>query len=392
MKQQRIARARVFGPTPEVVAHRLTYTLNHLEEEPKPMKKGISIILVVAIILALTGVSLALARNTGVLDFLFPGQPAPTPLHVQTVLPQVGGDEMERLIVEVRDAVSDGTSIHISAAFSVRTPEKEAVLKSFDELFIYELDGMKRTPIDEAMEGVGFRRPFVSKVKDKEIIYIVDCLYTLDGPYQLANTNWLYESPSVLVVDYIIDLRGASYVDGSPVQPQSPLASPLLVRLIPQVRVINDDGKYELVEQGDIHVVVTHTTLETSAYAAANLPIAFESFTLTAARFTVTPIGVYADYEFFDPLEEPGATRFFSAERSLVFGLFDQNDVGISPQTNSEPRIQYGPEGKYVSRALYPVMDIPETVKVRPYELICEDGQWDERFHQPVTLYLEPVE
>ena len=45
MKQQRIARERVFGPTPEVVTRRLTYILNHLEEEPKPMKKGISILL-----------------------------------------------------------------------------------------------------------------------------------------------------------------------------------------------------------------------------------------------------------------------------------------------------------------------------------------------------------
>jgi hypothetical protein len=59
MKEHQIARAKVFGTTPEVVKQRLTHTLNNLKEE-EPMKKHISAQVIVLVILALlTGVAYA---------------------------------------------------------------------------------------------------------------------------------------------------------------------------------------------------------------------------------------------------------------------------------------------------------------------------------------------
>ncbi len=92
--QQRIERERVFGPTPEVVARRLSYTLNHLEEEP-PMKKGSIPVLVLVLLLVLAGV--AYAAVTGGLKTYYDNRfdyggrlPQDVEQRIQTDIPQSG--------------------------------------------------------------------------------------------------------------------------------------------------------------------------------------------------------------------------------------------------------------------------------------------------------------
>jgi hypothetical protein len=94
MKQQRIARERIFGPTPEVVTRRLTYALNHLEEEP-PMKKRSVPILVFILLLILAGV--AYAALTGGLEWYYEtyfnyggGLPQDIAQRIQNDVPQTG--------------------------------------------------------------------------------------------------------------------------------------------------------------------------------------------------------------------------------------------------------------------------------------------------------------
>lgn len=68
MKRQPIAREQVYGPIPEVVARRLAYTLENLEEEPRMKKRSISV-LVAVLLLVLAG--LAYAAVTGGLQWYY---------------------------------------------------------------------------------------------------------------------------------------------------------------------------------------------------------------------------------------------------------------------------------------------------------------------------------
>jgi len=338
-----------------------------------------------AIIVALTGVSLALARNTGVLDFLFADQPIPTSLPIQTALPQTGGDTMERLHVEVRDAVSDGISIHMSVAFSVRDAENEAVLVDYDVIYYSAETGIEPPYIDEAEEGKGFRKPFVSQLKDKETVYIVGCTQAWYGEVDLVSgINWLYESPGVVVIDYVLDLRD-TYFDGWGNPPQLPLPDPLTVRLTPVVWIANDGGMWREVEKGEIDVTLARSTFEARTYAAVNLPVQGEGFTLTAARFTVTPIATYATYEYFDSTDNPGMESDSPVQRSFWIRFLDTEGNEVSVQNGGYKKEIDDYELAHRMEVFHPAMDMPETVMIRPFT--WEDA---EPF-APITLHLEPV-
>ncbi len=327
-------------------------------------------IIVVALILALTGMALAVAGDGGVLRFLFPDK-VPVEVPVQTLPMQSGGDQMQTIAVTVRDAVSDGVAIHMAVEFAAKDP-KDALLYDLDANYIYIPTGSgwpKATlPLEE--EGQGFRKPYVSKAKEADRVLIVGTpMAMLGGIDMVAGTNWFYESPSVLVVDYVLDLR-PTFFQGYENPPTGPLPDPLTVTLTPSVW-LQTQGSTDCIdlEKGQIAATVTQTKAAQKRYEALNLPIEGAGYRLDSVSFVLTPLGTYGSFVLSDTSDDPG---WGDSPMVGSFGLrvLDPNGLPI-PFLNGGYKKNLDEEavGKERMETFLPAQEsLPATLILRPFD------------------------
>jgi len=105
MKDKYLTHQRLFGQTPQDISLRIEHTLNILKED-KPMKKGISGVLIIAIVLLLLCAAAVAAVQGGGLDWFYkhiwhiPTLPDDAYEDIQNDLPQNANHPLLNLIVE----------------------------------------------------------------------------------------------------------------------------------------------------------------------------------------------------------------------------------------------------------------------------------------------------
>ncbi len=365
---------KVYEPAPEAFKRAMERALREREE---PTMKRFSLrtaAIAVAVLIALTGVALAVTGQNGVLKFLFPDREPATELPVQTALPQAGGDALETITVKVRDAVSDGQTLHIAVEVAAKNP-RDAVLYDLDAEYVYPMSGQeaRKPSIPVTEEGMGFCMPFVSKAKEAERILIIGTPMALLGGVDLVKgTNWYYESPGVLVVDYVIDLRPGAY-EGWDNPPPYPLPSPLAVTLTPSVwlQKQNDINCYDI-EQAKVALAVdwaAQEPMELSEYVATNLPVEGEGYRLDAARFVSTPLGLYATLTFSDTDPNAGWESESPLQQSFWYEVLGADGQPLPALHGGYTKFEDPERMGTIQRieALYPARALGETVTIRPF-------------------------
>ncbi len=387
---------QAYEPAPASFRRAMARALDQTKEEPNMRRfTRRAAALTVAILLALAGAAVAVNQSTGVLDFLF-GSDAPKPdLPLQTGLPQINANAMGTVSVKVRDAVSDGISLHMAVAFTVKDP-KDAILIDYDEPYLYDpgMEMYRELPVSE--EGQG-QNPFATQAKHANRCLILGTtMANYDGFDLVSDVKWTYEAPGVLVIDYVIDLRESTYRTWAS-KPSFPLPDPLKLVLTPTLWVLDGKDvyaagyKHKTLEQGAIEVTVICNDLGQRRYVAANLPYEGEDYRVEDATFIATPLAVYATYRVVDTGEFPGmeSTSPLNAG-GLYFDLEDENgealllrNAHLLPETDEA--ISFRAEHYYPAHALGDAL----TVRPRAYVFDEEKQDWDTVYLNPFTLKLK---
>ena len=137
MKDHQIDRVKVFGTTPEVVKQRLTHTLSNLKEE-EPMKKHISVPIMIFIILALIA-GVAYATVSGGLQWYYKNRfdyggnlPKDLDQRIQSNIKQSGENSMANVAIDGVAWLGKGLDINnphmetldINIRASIKEPDK----------------------------------------------------------------------------------------------------------------------------------------------------------------------------------------------------------------------------------------------------------------------------
>lgn len=235
-------------------------------------------------IVALAGVGLAVAQRTGVLDFLFPGQTEVPGITVQTAVPQAG--DIQAVAVTVRDAVSDGYTIHMAVAFAPR----EA-----GDVILVDYDAARLEPNGYPGSARPQDQPALDAAKAAGHWYGVGTTMALINGYDLVTSiDWRYEADGTLVVDYVIDLRdNGRYAEQGGIAAIVPDTENLSLTLTPTIWRGTAGGAGNAIEFGEIQVGVRRLAAEAAQYEIAG-PLAGEGFEIESIELTHTPLSVYA--------------------------------------------------------------------------------------------------
>ncbi len=363
-----------YEPAPDAFRRSIASALEQTREVPMKRFTMRTAMIAVALLVMLAGAALAVAGGDGVLRFLFPGTtPAADTLPVQTLPAQTGGDQMENITVTVRDAVSDGVAIHLAVECAVKNPG-DALLYDFDADYLYPLPehGVPGRTLPVEAEGQGLRKPFISKAREADRVLIVGTPMAMLGDVDTvaSSQSWFYESPGVLVVDYIIDLRPGAF-EGVENPPPFPLLGPLTVTLTPSVWLQTPgESTVDMLEKGSVEVTVTQTQAEQARYTATNLPVEGEGYRLDAVDFLSTPQGLYGTFRFADTTGIPPWENESPALDNLWADVLGADGEPL-PALGSYRKYE-DPEGEGTVQRIEVFFaareSLPETVILRPYD------------------------
>ncbi len=285
--------------------------------------------------LFLCGTAVAVMNLIGVLSFLPQGT---DPNVVQTALPQACEGGLPGMSVSVRDAASDGIAVHLTLAFSAADP-KAIVLSEFDA---------------QRVDTAGAKQVLVAAVPE----------VSSGGQALLAGVSWLYETPTTLVVDLVLDLRFlAEPSEGTPLTLQVDY-------------FIAEEVDYKKMHTGRMDVLVVQTLQQQAVYHAVNLPLVFEGFMMTDAEFIQTPLGLYASYTLLDDME-------LLPSGNLWIDLADENGQPLPKQHGGYKMPLSMEYESQIMHVFYNTGVMPENIVLLPY-----DSGTREQF-APIALTIE---
>lgn len=259
---------RAIEPAPENFHRAVAHALR-TKEEQQPMKRAIprALILVCALVLALT--SVALAAETGLLDFLH----LDTLGKVNAVQPEMHMVKPgQYLTAEIRQAACDGVSAHIVVAYSVKN-KNDALRMDYD---------WNNGNIDFAAERAACQRELMVNTQ-----WISEKTTGMD----LDNTGiqWRYESAQTMVVDYSADLRGLAEI------PEQ------LTLVFDPTAYLAGNETYAEADALSFEVTLPAQTVEKEVWQAKNIPDTGANWKLDSLTLTRTDMGCYLDVEVEDP-------------------------------------------------------------------------------------------
>ena len=259
---------RAIEPAPEDFHRTVAHALR-TKEEQQPMKRAIPRALILACALVLALASVALAAETGLLDFLH----LDTLGRVNAVQPEMHMVKPgQYLTAEIRQAACDGVSAHIVVAYSVKD-KNDALRMDYD---------WNNGSIDFAAERAACQRELMVNTQ-----WISEKTTGMD----LDSTciQWRYESAQTMVVDYSADLRELAEI------PEQ-----LTLTFDPTAYLAGDET-YAEADALSFEVTLPAQTVEKEVWQAKDIPDTGANWKLDSLTLTRTDMGCYLDVEVEDP-------------------------------------------------------------------------------------------
>lgn len=194
----------LYGPVPSDFHLLVQQTLKKTREAPAMKRFTLrTVLLVILCLLLLMGIALAATGVFGTVNYLkvYTSPTNGTDIDVQTDLNQTGGDFPD-LTVTVRDAVYDGAAAYVTVEYSLKDPDKYALL-SLEDTYGWPLRDMRHWPEYSTI-------PLTDPLTDpREKLVLYDERVKVYGVDALASAIHIYEKDGVVVLIFRIELGDA---------------------------------------------------------------------------------------------------------------------------------------------------------------------------------------
>lgn len=349
-----------FGPTPESFKQKVSFALKDAKEG-KPVKKirAATVVALALAVILLAAVAYAAAAKWGLFSFLEYRYNLTMPPEakdaLQTNLPQTGGEEAE-VIFKVREALYDGTQLHV--IIEARPKENEKIL----------LLGFDQIPEDLISNAgplyEGDSRTFaqVAAEEGKRLV-LVNLYVQQNGVHLDGSADCLLEEDGTLAVH----LSSSLNAEGASI--------PLVCGYT--VLAWQDDGKEPSGDQmvrGKFSFDLPASNERTQQ--AFSGPVVIENTGVAVERviLTKTAAGLYAELTF-SILPDASEAEKTLARDGLWFEYLDENGVRIESGTSDSGSIEglLLPDGTrsdttFVQTESLNLWELPDSVTIRAYD------------------------